>query len=445
MPRPLVLREQRASMASQLSARRLQRSQSRSFFAAAAHRPPTDRGTDVEVQLQDLRAELQALKVENAELRDSLQAKEMRIEDCVRALPESKRLLRPLEEVEKQLSPEEQAEKERVQSLVDGEKSRDECSFFFVSADWLLQQTASVPVPQFQDIRRCDGAIVQRTLKVGPAYRSELASGELLVISHRWEKPSEPDTEGKQLECIQAHLRANPRLRHVWYDYWCMPQGNRSPSQKLHFGWMLQNVNLLYLGLSVLVLLDISYLSRFWTQMEAWLSMQLGGTDGLQPAPERLRRCTIETLHTATSTTRDDLIRMWASRTPEEAYALLSQPDVQVTNQSDKTTQLEKVRGLDPLVRQIHSPQVAAEKFRAGSTWTELLGSGFSLAAVSAMEGVNEAAWGEVAALASKLRMGVREICSLPTLDCSRKGLSATHARVLAGIVAGSGSLTSVR
>ena len=92
------------SMASQLSARRLQRSQSRSFFAAAAHRPPTDRGTDVEVQLQDLRAELQALKVENAELqvenaelRDSLQAKEMRIEDCVRALPESKRLLWPLE------------------------------------------------------------------------------------------------------------------------------------------------------------------------------------------------------------------------------------------------------------------------------------------------------------------------------------------------------------
>ena len=448
-------------MASQLSARRLQRSQSRSFFAAAANRPPTNHGTqssDVEVQLQNLRAELQALKVENAELREqnaelrvenaelhgSLQTEKTRIEACIQALPQSKQLLRPPEK-EEELSPEEQAEKERVQSLVDGEKSREECSFFFVSADWLLQQTASVPVPPFQDICRCEGAIVQRTLKVGPAFRSELASGELLAISHRWEKPSAPDTEGKQLERIQAHLRANPRLRYVWYDYWCMPQGNRSPSQKLHFGWMLQNVNLLYLGLSVLILLDISYLSRFWTQMEAWLSMQLGGTDGLRPASERLRRCTIETLHTATSTTRDDLIRMWATRTPEEAYTLLSQPDVQVTNQSDKTTQLKKVRGLDPLVCQMHSPQVAAEKLQAGSTWVELVGSGFSPAVVSAMEGVNEVAWDNVAALASKLGMGVREICSLPTLDCSRKQLSAKDVRILAGFVAGRTSLTECK
>ena len=53
-------------------------------------------------------------------------------------------------------------------------------------------------------------------------------------------------------------------------SYWCMPQGNdRSDADKVRFKWMLQNVNLLYLGCSVLCLVDISYLSRFWTQFEA--------------------------------------------------------------------------------------------------------------------------------------------------------------------------------
>ena len=33
-------------------------------------------------------------------------------------------------------------------------------------------------------------------------------------------------------------------------------------------------VNMLYLGTTVLILLDLSYVSRFWTQFEAWLSMQ---------------------------------------------------------------------------------------------------------------------------------------------------------------------------
>ncbi len=45
-----------------------------------------------------------------------------------------------------------------------------------------------------------------------------------------------------------------------------MPQGDRTDAEKLSFGWMLSNVNLLYLGLSVLILQDLSTLSRFWTQ-----------------------------------------------------------------------------------------------------------------------------------------------------------------------------------
>lgn len=42
-----------------------------------------------------------------------------------------------------------------------------------------------------------------------------------------------------------------------------MPQGECTLAEKARFRWMLQNVNLLYLGCSVLLLVDISYLSRF--------------------------------------------------------------------------------------------------------------------------------------------------------------------------------------
>ena len=45
-----------------------------------------------------------------------------------------------------------------------------------------------------------------------------------------------------------------------------MPQGARSDAENVSFDWMLSNVNLLYLGLSVLILQDVSTRSRFWTQ-----------------------------------------------------------------------------------------------------------------------------------------------------------------------------------
>ena len=43
-------------------------------------------------------------------------------------------------------------------------------------------------------------------------------------------------------------------------------------------------VNMLYLGTQVLILLDLSYVSRFWTQFEAWLSMQFATPNGLRSA-----------------------------------------------------------------------------------------------------------------------------------------------------------------
>ena len=111
---------------------------------------------------------------------------------------------------------------------------------------------------------------------------------------------------------------------------------------------MLKNVNLLYLGCSVLCLIDISYLSRFWTQFEAWLSMQAADSTGLHPAPKGRQRHTFKCIHNATKGNEDEKLRqMWATRKPAEAKELLAMPDVTVTNASDKETQLVKIAKLD--------------------------------------------------------------------------------------------------
>ena len=49
---------------------------------------------------------------------------------------------------------------------------------------------------------------------------------------------------------------------------------------------------------------------------------------------------------------------MWANKTPNEAYDILRQEDVTVTNQSDKDNQLPKIQKLAEEVRQVMGDQV---------------------------------------------------------------------------------------
>ena len=48
---------------------------------------------------------------------------------------------------------------------------------------------------------------------------------------------------------------------------------------------------------------------------------------------------------------------MWANKTPNEAYDILKQEDVTVTNQSDKDNQLPKIQKLAEEVRQVMRDQ----------------------------------------------------------------------------------------
>ena len=74
-------------------------------------------------------------------------------------------------------------------------------------------------------------------------------------------------------------------------------------------------------------------MSRFWTQFEAWLSMQSASSRGLVAAAEHDRRCQIQCIHNADAEfDPPKLVKMWAGKTPVEAAETLAKPDVTVTN-----------------------------------------------------------------------------------------------------------------
>lgn len=243
-------------------------------------------------------------------------------------------------------------------------------------------------------------------LEAVPIHFADAIQGQyrqrFLAVSHRWLTGDAPDApegaECDQLAAIAQYLDRHPEVEWVWYDYWCMPQNptadfeavswvdkidrylfqpplKRTGADKVFFGHMLGNSNILYLCLSVLVLLDRSSLSRFWTQFEAWLAFRRVSSKGLDRcAPsngvmnmaEKATgidingdgsvggdRCEITTMYGAPASLRDSLVSEWKHVTLEEAHEKLSAPDVVVTNQGDKVQQLKKVFALDEMVRNV--------------------------------------------------------------------------------------------
>ena len=92
-------------------------------------------------------------------------------------------------------------------------------------------------------------------------YRDEYAA-----VSHRWEKPHLPDPSGVQMIEVHRFLLSHPKIKFIWMDYPCMPQGERTTSEQAEFKRMLQHMNLIYLASIVLILMDRSYPSRFWVR-----------------------------------------------------------------------------------------------------------------------------------------------------------------------------------
>ena len=122
----------------------------------------------------------------------------------------------------------------------------------------------------------------------------------------------------------------------------------RTPKEKAEFQLMLECITDLYLTAQVLILLDGSYASRFWTLTEAWCSMQTATAKGLVPSTEENRRYTIKHIHTA-----DDkhdvqgLVDKVSKKTVAKMVRHLMKPDILVINAKDNDTILPKILKYD--------------------------------------------------------------------------------------------------
>ena len=144
------------------------------------------------------------------------------------------------------------------------------CCFECLDKRQLMGLPDGALLPKYQDLKRDrPSMLVPFTISFADACAGVHVKSTL-TISHRWMSRLVADVDGTQLAAIKKHLAEHGEgIERVWVDYSCMPQGEKTPAQIADFKRMLSQVNFLYLGTSVLILLDLSYLSRFWTQYEA--------------------------------------------------------------------------------------------------------------------------------------------------------------------------------
>ena len=120
---------------------------------------------------------------------------------------------------------------------------------------------------------------------------------------------------------------------------------------------MLPNINFLYLGTSVLILMfDRTYMERFWPLLEAWLSCMKGSERGLVSADDEALRCTIQCIDGLSESNAFDLKNRYRGCDATAVHRMLSANWVTVTNQSDKEVQLFKIRLLDFMARRTMKP-----------------------------------------------------------------------------------------
>ena len=242
-----------------------------------------------------------------------------------------------------------------------GEWSEEEPYFYFLPSQVVLEcKTRSLPPMQtLRDV----GHLEKIKIKLIDAFNGIGIIKNILFVSHRWEEPGKPDVNGVQLEAIQEYLKGHSEIQWVWFDYSSMPQkvggiDTRTLEEKAEFQLMLSAIADLYLTARVLILLDGSYASRFWTLTEAWCSMQTATETGLHKSISSSddtdftgsdvqvgSRCTIKCIHNAAKlTTSKYLVDLVATKTPEAMYGILESPDVNVTNAKDKQTMLPVIQ-----------------------------------------------------------------------------------------------------
>jgi hypothetical protein len=181
------------------------------------------------------------------------------------------------------------------------------CEFQFMRAKFLLARDYK-SAPKHKNVEK-DPELYTMLYLSSAECCQHMFRDKVLAVSHRWDRLEEPDPSGAQMKAIKRMLRANPQYEYVWLvrrsalfahapagatsqwpsrsrmheltvlshigapprahrcdpqDYSCAPQGERTQQEQEIFSLTLANINFLFLGASVLILLDMSYMSRFW-------------------------------------------------------------------------------------------------------------------------------------------------------------------------------------
>ena len=101
------------------------------------------------------------------------------------------------------------------------------------------------------------GALEQIELNINDLLVQEPTEG-LYILSHRWESKDHPFPVGSEkISKLLTLLDETPEIKHLWIDYACLPQGERSGPEKEFFKTSLENANILYFTQYVILLIDL--------------------------------------------------------------------------------------------------------------------------------------------------------------------------------------------
>ena len=317
----------------------------------------------IEPESESLRAELDALRAEMHEGFAALRAENARLRVTLNRM-------RDPAEIEREEREEREAHAETA-----AEEMRGECGFMFISASYIRTATCKA-LPDYQTLKATKDALVRRKLSKEVAYRGGYTS-KLLAVCHLWDDKYTPDTDGCQFRAIQAYVRTHASIEGVWYDFSCLPwvtnHAARAEGEMLRCRRMLENVDHLFLGCSVLVLAEGRLLSRFWPQYECWLAFQEGSTGGLRASHASRRRWEMVSVREEEEeANEEEILSAWEHRTCTEAGGLLGRSEVEVTRPSDKAAQLQRIRKLDYDVRAAWSSHAAAALKESGVAASDL-------------------------------------------------------------------------
>ena len=101
-------------------------------------------------------------------------------------------------------------EKEKLEAAHHGTA----CEFQFMRTKNLLEREGS-SLPKYQDVLSDPDAMVSLYLTSIECCQ-HLFREKVLVVSHRWDSPDQPDPSGKQLQALKRQIRANPQYDYVW-------------------------------------------------------------------------------------------------------------------------------------------------------------------------------------------------------------------------------------